>query len=1503
MDIVTNPSQTAPADRTPSFRGSPSRALGLAVILALALLMVLPVSPLTTATVSSLPILSASSHSGGASVPALPAALAPASGPVAPGSVHSVASRRGTASSIPGLQLFSSSSSRPTLPVSGTPNPIPSAPAVAARTPAVPTGAGSIVHAPAAPIPALPVPSSAPVAGATAPPTAQRPLSNGYGIGTGWEGLDYGQGTSGNWNPPDGAIAVGPNYVVQVVNNEMGVWTTGGTFVTENDLFTMFSSEGVVGTDIIGDPQVLYSASDQRYFLSIIDMTQGEFFIAVSATNFANGGWVLSCDNIHWYCNYPFTQANGGIPAGDFVDMVKLGISTNLVTASGSICVISTDSCSAGAMVWAVGKAGMLTDSGTNWQWWGPLTSWGLYLDPVNSLTPTTTQYVMGQTGSNLQVVSITGVPPTATDSVNAPSVATFVGPVDAPQRGSSSLVSVADIADPTRSMDAVFEHGNAWAVFTVSCNSPVQDCIRYIEYNTTTATVAQDYTFWSGPQYDYYPVITLDPSGDMAVEFATSDSSIYPSLAIAGESYDVTDSISGSNWLAQGTSSQTTTRYGDFFEAAQDPMNPYSLWVEGEYTGTKEWNTWIANVGVGPIGTMGMSFTATPTTLDVGQYSTFTLTSSTTQCAPGQADWCTWYVSGYTATPDACKQQGPTYSWLYSWTSPQTVYIGNTTYIDEYSANPCTPANYQGGTLQAPGIVITVDPALVVPQPTVTQNPADVGQSVTFTASPSGGSGTYTTYAWSGLPTGCTAANTATITCAPSTTTGSPFSVTVAVTDSNTRTVTSVALPFTVDPALLVPMPAVTQNPADVGQTVTFTASPSGGAGSYSDYAWSGLPTGCLSANSPTVTCAPSTTSGSPFAVTVAVMDSNNNIVTSAVLAFTVDPALVVAIPTTTRSPMDAMEQNATFRETASGGSSTYTTYRWNGLPTGCVTANTAALLCLPTAAGSFSVSVTVNDSNGNSVTSSPMSITVDPTLSVAAVAGPSSGVIGTPVTFSSTGGIGGTGAGSYSYNWSGLPAGCTSVNTLSLTCTPTGPNGTSNVRLWATDLNLEAQPSAVHSFTLGNVLVLPVPTASRVSVDVNQTVTFTAAPSGGSGTYTTYVWQGLPTGCATANVAKLSCTPTSATGSPFAVNVTVTDSTGNVNTSAALSYRVYVDPSATVPAPSSSSGQVGVAVTFTTAGSGGSGGLTYAWAPSAVGLGCAASTTTTVTCTPTASGTYTLQVTVTDSNGMSAKATSASFSVSGSSSSGPSISSFVANPSTLALGGWTNLTVTASGGTGALSYAYTGLPTGCTTANASTLACHPSQAGSSTVTVTVTDQAGNTATKTASLTVNPSSSGSLAITSFAVNPPSVAVGSSTTFTVGTSGGSGTLSYVYTGLPAGCATLDATTLTCKPSAAGTFHVTVFVNDTSGQSVTAQVSLTVTSGSGSSSSAPTSNLLWILLIVVAAAVVIGLVAVMAVRRKKRTPSGPAPPVPAAFAPPPSTPGAPPSPPPPPPPPA
>ncbi len=165
--------------------------------------------------------------------------------------------------------------------------------------------------------------------------------------------------------------------------------------------------------------------------------------------------------------------------------------------------------------------------------------------------------------------------------------------------------------------------------------------------------------------------------------------------------------------------------------------------------------------------------------------------------------------------------------------------------------------------------------------------------------------------------------------------------------------------------------------------------------------------------------------------------------------------------------------------------------------------------------------------------------------------------------------------------------------------------------------------------------------PTASVVSADVGQSVTFTSVTTPGSGSLVN-AWSGLPSGCSgTAN--PLTCTVT--TAGSYTVSLTVTDSNGFDVSSGALTFVVYPQPTAQAPTASASSVLQGSSITLNVSTTAGSGGLAYVW--TGLPAGCSSSSSATITCSPSATGTFTVTVTVTDSNGGTATSAPLSFKV----------------------------------------------------------------------------------------------------------------------------------------------------------------------------------------------------------------------------------------------------------------
>ena len=643
-------------------------------------------------------------------------------------------------------------------------------------------------------------------------------------------------------------------------------------------------------------------------------------------------------------------------------------------------------------------------------------------------------------------------------------------------------------------------------------------------------------------------------------------------------------------------------------------------------------------------------------------------------------------------------------------------------------------------------------------------------------------------------------------------------------------------------------------------GNTIQFSATPTGGTSPYT-YAWAFGDGSTGTGQTPTHVYL----SAGTVNPTVTITDSKGLTNSSgAGCSFTVTAPPALAISSFIASPAALQLGNATtFQASVTGGVTPYT-YAYTSLPAGCTSSNSASFSCTPTAAGNFTVQVTVTDPSSQSTSATTtLAITASALIISQFTVSPSTIPLG-GTTYLNVTATGGTTP--YSYAYTGLPSGCTTSSTASLACTPTA-SGNFSVQVNVTDAGGTTVTSSRALLTVAAPgLVITAFTASPQNFTLGNSTTLTVSATGGVAPYS-YAYIGLPAGCATANQNTLLCTPT-ATG-PFTVTVSVTDSSGKITTGSVVFTVSPVTPSsptisAFTIAPSTVS--VNGTVYLNVTASGGVAPLVYSY--QGLPLGCSSANQASLSCAPTAAGTFTITAVVTDAAGHQATR-GASLTVT-SPAGYPSIQTFTATPASLTLGGTTVLRVTASGGQTPYSIRYSGLPTGCSSANTSSLNCTPSAAGNFTVQVQLTDALGHSVFASTNVAVTVAVS-PLKIVGYAASRNPDLVGEGTYLNVTTNGGDTPLTYSYSGLPQGCTSADTASLLCTPGVAGNFTVTVAVSDPAGQQVFATYSLVVKAAvppSSGPSSGPSTTALadWAL---ISGVVIVGAVALVVIARKHR----------------------------------
>ena len=719
---------------------------------------------------------------------------------------------------------------------------------------------------------------------------------------------------------------------------------------------------------------------------------------------------------------------------------------------------------------------------------------------------------------------------------------------------------------------------------------------------------------------------------------------------------------------------------------------------------------------------------TPTPGTVDQGQTSSLTSTAVSTGTSPYTYQW-------FEKAPGGSYVMVGSNSGSFSFATSGSTVAGSWSFILEVTDNV-------GAAVNSTAVSVAVNAA-----PSVTVSPTswtmDVGQSKTFSATPSGGSGSYTSYQW--YVNGVSQPGQTALTFSFAPVAAGAYSVTVAVTDSlGATSAQSTAASVTVAASPTVSIAPVGPLTMDAGQVQAFTATASGGSGTIS-YQWYVDGT-AVGTNSVSYSY---TASGASHSVTCTVTDSASTPVTSPAsnaVTITVSASPTVSIAPVGPLMMDAGQVQA-FTATASGGSGTIN-YQWY-LDGSAVSGATSSTFSFSGSVGSYSVTCKVTDSASTPVTSpasNAVSVTVNSAL-VAPTVTPIPGTVDQGQTSALSSTAVSTGTSPYTYQWLQKAPGASSYSAIS-DATSSGysfaTSGSTATGVWSFELQVTDSAGAVVTSSAATVTVNAAPTVTvsptSWTMDVVQSKTFTAAASGGSGSYTSYQWYVNGSAQSGQTAQTFSYSPVAA-GS-YSVTVTVTDSLG-ATSAQSTAATVTVNSALAAPTVTPTLGTVDQGQTSSlasTAVSTGTSPYTYQWFEKASGgsyvmVGSNSGSFSFATSGSTATGSWSFILQVTDNTGAAVNSTAVSVAV----NAAPSVSIAPVGPVTLDAGQAQTFTASASGGTGTLTYQWylNGSPVGVD----SNTYIFSGSAGSYSVTCTVTDSAFMPASATSnavSVTVN---------------------------------------------------------------------------------------------------------------------------------------------------------------------
>jgi len=424
-----------------------------------------------------------------------------------------------------------------------------------------------------------------------------------------FDGISY-PGVACNCVPPDTDGAVGSTQYVQIVNEGYQVFdkTTGASVLGPLGISSIWSGfGGVCQTNGFGDPVVLYDHIANRWLISQFagPSNTTDECIAISTTPDATGT----------YNRYAFHLG------ADYFDYPKLGVwpdgyymSMHVFNASGTAFL--------GPQAFAFDRSRMLAGLAATFVTPGitggqfeagflPSDLDGAILPPSGTGNPFVSFPDSGTYKVRLFHADFVTPGNTTFALIGSPAAAGFTllcSDTDncVPELESGTSSKLAPVGDRLmfRLAYRKFSDGHEAVVGNYSVSAGGVAGVRWFELRavTTAPVVFQQSTYQPDTTWRWMGSAAMDRSGDLALGYSASSTTIHPQIRYAGRL--VTDPINilgqGEATLFSGTGSQTgSNRWGDYSALTVDPVDDCTFWYTQEYyaaTGAKNWRTRVGN-------------------------------------------------------------------------------------------------------------------------------------------------------------------------------------------------------------------------------------------------------------------------------------------------------------------------------------------------------------------------------------------------------------------------------------------------------------------------------------------------------------------------------------------------------------------------------------------------------------------------------------------------------------------------------------------------------------------------------------------------------------------------------------------------------------------------------------------------------------------------------------------------------------------------------------------
>ncbi|MBR0722559.1 alkaline phosphatase family protein [Bradyrhizobium manausense] len=410
-------------------------------------------------------------------------------------------------------------------------------------------------------------------------------------------------------NPPQNALAVGPNYIFTAETTHYAITDlSGNPIVSNGSLYSLFAPLGGTLDNALLDARAAYDSTTGRYVVTVDNFQPGggnfgtNIDIAVSVDSNPSHGWYLasidtsngnttqsdmpylSVSNGKIYISAPeFLDAGGGYSNGEFVvnESSVIAAGNHAITPDASTIVPGTASI----------MRNVAGDNGVTYYLSARSTARETALayqtyDPTNGFSGTQTIFLgdadVGGGGSNFTVAQLGTTKKLDINDGRIQSLAyTSSG-------GHNYVYGVSEVM-PSAGAPAQIE----W--FKLDVTDPANP--QYVIGNVISGA------FLGTGVAVFNPSIAVDNNGDVLINFSASGPNMYPAdyymVLGAGTSAFSAPTLYKASTTYLDSGSLNDQRWGTYSTAIADPNNPNGFWISNEYVANGWWQTVVAQIAV----------------------------------------------------------------------------------------------------------------------------------------------------------------------------------------------------------------------------------------------------------------------------------------------------------------------------------------------------------------------------------------------------------------------------------------------------------------------------------------------------------------------------------------------------------------------------------------------------------------------------------------------------------------------------------------------------------------------------------------------------------------------------------------------------------------------------------------------------------------------------------------------------------------------------------------